>query len=138
MKERLLELFKKRYYTDSKSESYKCEKEICKILQSVVDKLKNIEDEVGYYANVPYYYVIHSIENNYCYKELPPHIYCNQDSVSAFEFDTDWLDIEPEEYFNDLKQRAISSKKTTIENVEKSLNKHKEELENLRKLKYES
>lgn len=138
MKEHLLELFEKRYYTDSKSESNKCEKEICKILQSVVNKLSDIEDAVGYYANFLYLYKIDSIEDDYCYKKLPQRIYCNQDSDYAFEFDTDWLDIKPEEYFNDLKQKAIYSKERTIENIEKSLNKHKEELKNLKNLKYDN
>lgn len=55
-----------------------------------------------------------------------------------FEFETEWLDIDLKSYFEDLKHKSIDIKTKTIEEVEVSLNKHKEELESLKKLTYET
>lgn len=137
MKKRLLELFKKRNETDSKKEYYKCEKEICKILQSFVNKLSSIEDKVGYHVHFVDGCEIRSIEETCCNEELPEIIYCKDINGYEFEFDADWLDIDCKEYFNELKDKNILYKENVIKNVEKSLNKHKEELSKLKSLNYD-
>ena len=71
MKTKLLELFKKRYNTDSKSESWKCEKEMCNILQSAIDSIWEIEEAVGYHCYLSEHYVIKKkIYDNYCYSSV--------------------------------------------------------------------
>lgn len=47
MKTKILELLKG-MTSDSKKESYKCEKELCKILADICNKLKTIESSVCY------------------------------------------------------------------------------------------
>lgn len=133
MKERLLELFQKRYNTDSKSKSSQYQKEICQILQSVIDKIYSIESKVGYYANFSGTLKIHSIDEDFPYEELPKIISCND---YEFDFDTNWLDINLEEYFNEIKNKRIKYKETIIQNVENSLNDHKKELEEIKNLNY--
>lgn len=133
MKERLLELFQKRFNTDSKSKSSQYQKEICQILQSVIDKIYSIESKVGYYANFSDTLKIHSIDEDFPYEELPKIISCND---YEFDFDTNWLDINLEEYFNEIKNKRIKYKETIIQNVENSLNDHKKELEEIKNLNY--
>ena len=48
MKEKVLHLLKE-MTNDSKSVSYKAEKELCKILTNVINKLHTIEKKVGSY-----------------------------------------------------------------------------------------
>lgn len=134
MKTKLLELFKKRYNTDSKSESWKCEKEMCNILQSVIDSIWEIEEEVGYHRYLSEHYVIKNIYDNYCFTKLPDEIGCND---GYYVFHTELLDINYKEYFETLKEKAINYKNNVIENVENSLIKHKEELEKLKNLTYD-
>lgn len=134
MKTKLLELFKKRYNTDSKSESWKCEKEICNILQSVIDSIWEIEEAVGYHRYLSEHYVIENIYDNYCYTKLPDEIGCND---GYYVFHTELLDINYKEYFETLKEKAINYKNNVIANVENSLIKHKEELEKLKILTYD-
>ena len=134
MKTKLLELFKKRYNTDSKSESWKYEKEMCNILQSVIDSIWEIDEMVGYHIYLSEYYVIENIYDNYCYTKLPNEIECNDGS---YVFQTELLDINYKEYFETLKEKAINYKNNVIANVENSLIKHKEELEKLKILTYD-
>lgn len=133
MKARILELLKG-MNSDSKNESWKCEKELKKILQSIVDKLSNIENAT-YLMN--YFEDIDSIDIDAMYIDegLPKYIHCND---NAFCFKTEWLDIDLKTYFEELKEKSIRIKETTIKNVENSLNKHKMELEELKKLNYET
>ena len=125
MKTKLLELFKKRYNTDSKSESWKYEKEMCNILQSVIDSIWEIEEMVGYHSYLSEYYVIENIYDD---------IGCND---GYYVFNTELLDINYKEYFETLKEKAINYKNNVIANVENSLIKHKEELEKLKILTYD-
>lgn len=123
--------------SDSKMESYKCEKELCKILTDICNKLEAIESSVCYCIR---YYPdeIHEIDDENVYtgmKKLPEIIYCD---YGSFEFETEWLDIDFKSYFEDLKHKSIDIKTDTIKKVEFSLNKHKEELESLKKLTYET
>lgn len=134
MKTKLLELFKKRYNTDSKSESWKYEKEICGILQSAIDSIWEIEEAVGHHRYIPEYYVIKNIDDNYCYTKLPDVIECN-DGYHCFR--TELLDINYKEYFETLKENEINYKNNVIASVENSLIKHKEELEKLKNLTYD-
>lgn len=123
--------------SDSKKESYKCEKELCEILTDICNKLETIENSVGY--NIKFYPdKITEIDSENAYtgmKKLPETIWCNEGN---FGFETKWLDIDYKSYFEDLKRKSIDIKTKTIKNVEYSLNKHKEELESLKKLDYET
>jgi hypothetical protein len=138
MKTKILELLKG-MTSDSKKESYKCEKELCEILTVICNKLETIEDSVGYRIRF-YPDKITGIDSDNAYtgmKKLPEIIYCNYENFE-FEFETEWLDIDYKSYFEDLKRKSIDVKTKTIENVEFSLNKHKEELESLKNLTYET
>lgn len=123
--------------SDSKKESYKCEKELCEILTDICNKLKTIENSVGY--NIKFYPdKITEIDSENAYtgmEKLPETIWCNEGN---FGFEIKWLDIDYKSYFEDLKRKSIDIKTKTIKNVEYSLNKHKEELESLKKLDYET
>ena len=119
--------------SDSKKESYKAEIELCEILQIVVDKLRDIESST---VMTRYYEDVDSIDDgHYTDEGLPEYIHCND---GEFIFHTSWLDIDFKSYFEKLKEDAIKYKTITINNVEKSLNKHKEELEKLKNLTYEN
>lgn len=135
MKAKILELLKG-MNSDSKKESSKCERELCKILTDVCNRIESIEHAVGW--NVRYYPdSIKEIDIDNVYPgmtKLPEIIWCE---YGSFEFETYWLDINLENYFEELKQKAIRTKTNTIENVEASLNKHKKELEALKNLTYE-
>ena len=135
MKAKILELLKG-MNSDSKKESSKCERELCKILTDICNKIESIEHAVGW--NVRYYPdSIKEIDIDNVYPgmtKLPEIIWCE---YGSFEFETYWLDINLENYFEELKQKVIRTKTNTIENVEASLNKHKKELEALKKLTYE-
>jgi hypothetical protein len=136
MKTKILELLKG-MNSDSKTESSKCERELCKILTSVCNKLESIEDAVGWIVR---YYPdsIKEIDIDNVYSgmtELPEIIWCE---YGSFGFETSWLDINFKGYFEELKLKSIRSKQNTIKNVEYSLNKHKNELESLKKFTYEN
>ena len=132
MKEKVLHLLKE-MTNDSKSVSYKAEKELCSILTGVIDKLYEVEKKVGLYIR---YYTekIESIDKYCPYNELPKEIECND---GDFRFKTEWLGINLQEYFEKLKKSEISSIKRTIERVEYSLVKHREEIKRIEELKFE-
>ena len=135
MKAKILELLKG-MNSDSKKESSKCERELCKILTDICNRIESIEHAVGW--NVRYYPdSIKEIDIDNVYPgmtKLPEIIWCE---YGSFEFETYWLDINLENYFEELKQKVIRTKTNTIKNVEDSLNKHKKELEALKNLTYE-
>lgn len=136
MKTKILELLKG-MTSDSKKESSKCEKELCEILTDICNKLETIEDTVGYNVR-SYPDKIDDIDMDNVYpgmNKLPEIIWCE---YGSFDFETEWLDIDYKSYFEDLKRKSIDIKTKTIENVEFSLNKHKEELESLKNLTYET
>ena len=134
MKNIILKLLKE-CDNDSKSKSYQAEKELCKILNGVIEKLEKIQDIVGYY--VWNFENIDSIDTEYYgswLDKLPELIRCNDDS---FIFRAEWLDCDLKEYFNMLLEKRKSGLATTISNVENGLNKHKEELKRIENLKFE-
>ena len=135
MKAKILELLKG-MNSDSKKESSKCERELCKILTDICNRIESIEHAVGW--NTKYYPdSIKEIDIDNVYPgmtKLPEIIWCE---YGSFEFETYWLDINLENYFEELKQKVIRIKTNTIESVEASLNKHKKELEALKNLTYE-
>lgn len=136
MRTKILELLKG-MTSDSKKESYKCEKELCEILTDICNKLETIEDAVCYNVRC-YPDKIKEIDSDNVYSgmtKLPEIIWCD---YGSFDFETSWLNINFEEYFEELKHKSIDIKTKTIENVEFSLNKHKKELESLKKLNYET
>jgi hypothetical protein len=132
MKEKILTLLRE-MTSDSKSASYKAERELCSILTGVINKLHTIEKKVGSYIR-DYPEKIKSIDEDWYYKELPKEIECNE---GDFCFKTEWLDINPQEYFEKLKKSEIGSIKHTIERVEYSLGKHREEIKRIEELKFE-
>ena len=119
--------------SDSKTESYKCEKELCSLLQSITDKMEQIENALGY--PIREYYPIQNIDNDYIYDALPEVIWCND---GTFEFKMKWIDIDLKEYFEEIKSKVISIKENTIKNVENSLVKHRRELEKIQMMKHTS
>lgn len=132
MKEKILTLLRE-MTNDSKSASYKAEKELCKILTEVINKLNIVEEKVGEYI-MNYPEKIKSIDTYWPYNELPKEIECNDDD---FCFKTEWLDINLQEYFKELKKNKISTIKKYITQTKNSLNKHKEDLKHIKELKFE-
>ena len=126
MKEKVLELLNG-MNSDSKSASYKCEKELCKILTSVMNKKHKIEIYSDRYIQ-DYPDKITNIESYGIYNALPENIWCNDEE---FKFETKWLDIDWKSYFEELKQSTIKGIQNTIERVEASIIKHKENLKNI-------
>lgn len=124
MKQKILELLNG-MNSDSKSASYKCEKELCKILTSIVDKKHKIESYADKYIQV-YPETITDVTSYEVYKTLPVNIWCNNEE---FAFETRWLDIDWELYFEELKQSSIRSIEHTIKQVEKSIINHKGRIE---------
>lgn len=123
MKEKILELLNG-MNSDSKSASSKCERELCKILTSIIDKKEKIEDYADEYI-INYPDKITDVESYGIYNILPEIIWCNNEE---FKFETKWLDIDWETYFEELKAGSIRSIEHTIANVEKSIIKHKERI----------
>ena len=112
---------------DSKSASYKCEKELCKILTSIIDKKHKIETYADQYI-MDYPEKITDISNFGVYDYCPDNIWCNDEE---FRFETKWLDIEWEKYFEELKQSSIRGIEHTIKLVEGTIIKHKERLNDI-------
>lgn len=132
MKEKILNLLED-MSSDSKSASYEAEKKLCKILNEVIDKLYAVEKKVGWYVR-DYPDKIRSVEGYGWYHDLPKEIECND---GDFCFETEWLDINLQEYFEELKKGKITSVSHIIKGEEYSLNKHKEDLKRIEELKFE-
>lgn len=132
MKERILDLLRK-MTDDSKSASYRAEKELCGVLTDVINRLEKIENALGYPVH-NYPDKIDSIEEYGWYDELPTYIECN---YGDFTFHTEWLDIDLQKRFNDLKANRIDSIASTIAHVERSLAAHKKDLERITELRFE-
>ena len=111
MKEKILELLNG-MNSDSKSASYKCEKELCKILTSVMNKKHKIEIYSDRYIQ-DYPDKITNIESYGIYNALPENIWCNDEE---FKFETKWLDIDWKSYFEELKQSTIKGIQNTKNN----------------------
>lgn len=123
MKQKILDLLNG-MSSDSKSESFKCEKELCKILTSIINKKEKIEDYADKYI-IDYPIKITSVEYYGTYNVLPEIIWCNDEE---FKFETKWLNIDWKTYFEELKASAIRSLDHTIKQVEKSIMNHKERM----------
>lgn len=133
MKNKILTLLRE-MTSDSKSVSYKAEKELCKILTEVIDKLHTVEKKVGYHVRY-YPEKIESIDDEYyLYDELPTEIYCNDED---FCFETEWLDINPQEYFEKLKKEKINCIKNRIFHAKSTLYEHERDLQHIEELKFE-
>lgn len=132
MKEKILTLLRE-MTNDSKSVSYKAEKELCSILTLAIDQLNTIEEKVGLYIR-DYPEKIKSINECCWYHKLPKTLDCND---GDFSFKTAWLDINLQEYFETLKKDKIDYIKGTITRMEDSLIKHREEFARIEKLKFE-
>ena len=138
MKNKILSLLKG-MHCDSKKESFKCEKEICNIISEFINKRITIEKIIDVYLG-EYPEKITGVDASCIVEsstELPEYIECQTNYMyDCYRFYTKWLEMNWEEYFNELKSRRISSIKNTIKNVEESLEKHKKELNRVHKLKY--
>ena len=132
MKEKILALLRE-MKNDSKSASYKAEKELCSILTGVINQLDIIQEKVGWHVGV-YPDKIESIDSGGWYIELPKEIECNDDD---FCFKTEWLDINLHEYFETLKKEKISCIKNRIFHAKSTLCEHERDLQHIEKLKFE-
>lgn len=132
MKEKILTLLNE-MTNDSKSVSWEAEKELCAILTGVITKLRTIEETVGWSVR-EYPDKIWCVENWGWYNKLPKEIDCHK---GDFIFKTEWLDINLQEYFEELKECKISAIKKYITQTEHSLNKYKEDLGHIEELKFE-
>lgn len=123
--------------SDSKSESFKAEKELCKILTDIVRKKSEFDRNLDVFQDV-YPDKIYNIDNDCVYYAnlgiLPDEIYCNDDD---FIFKTDLLDFNYEEHFNEIKNKKINYFENMIERVESSLREHRDNLNYFQNLTYE-
>lgn len=132
MKEKILTLLRE-MTNDSKSASFIVEKELCSILTLAINQLSTIEEKVGWCVR-EYPDKIKNIDDGGWYIELPKEIDCND---GEFRFETEWLDINLKDYFEELKKNKISNIKKYITQTEHSLNKYKEDLGHFEELKFE-
>lgn len=121
--------------SDSKSKSAEAERKLCKILNHVITKMEKIEVAASYGVR-GYPYCIYEVEWDGYYNKLPEKIECNHDDECNFIFDTSWFDLDYEKYYEELKAKSISSIKCTIEKVEQSLARHREEMQKLSESKF--
>jgi hypothetical protein len=132
MKERILDLLRE-MDDDSKLVSYRAEKELCGILTDVINQLREIANALGYPTH-NYPDKIDAVDECDWYGGLPTYIECN---YGDFTFVTEWLDIDLQKRFNDMKANRINSITTTIAHIEHSLAEHKKYLERITELKFE-
>ena len=90
----------------------------------IIQKKEKVETYADRYI-MDYPDKITSIEFYGLYDYLPDVIWCNSEE---FKFKTEWLDIDWESYFEDLKQSSIRGIEHTIKQVEKSIMNHKEKM----------
>ena len=121
--------------SDSKRKSAEAERKLCKILNHVIIKMQKIEVAARYgVRNYPE--EIHEVEYDGYYEKLPEELECNYDYDWNFIFETSWFDLDYEAYYEELKAKSIGSIKYTIEKVEQSLVKHREEIQKLSESKF--
>ena len=112
-RERVLDLINKINSTDSKTETCKVKSELCELLSAVIDAKYQIEHYTNnFIMDYPFARKICSIEDLSFYgkiRQLPKSIKCNIDAIDncKFEFYTEWLDINLDEYFNKLQNKSI-------------------------------
>lgn len=123
--------------SDSKRKSAEAERKLCKILNYAIDRMEGIENAVGYSVR-DYPDRIKSIDYEENYKYLPDVLECypSPDYEWMFRFETSWLNLDFETYYEELKAKSIGSIKYTIEKVEQSLVKHREEMQKLSESKF--
>lgn len=132
MKEKVLTLLRE-MTNDSKSVSYKAERELCIILTEVIDRLDKIEEKVGLCVRV-YPDKIENVNVYDWYYELPKEINCNNDN---FCFKTEWLDMNLYKYFEELKKEKINIMENKIFHIECDLNEYKKDLDHIREFRFE-
>lgn len=118
--ERILNLIRK-INTDSKTETYKAERELCELLSAVINAMWQIENYTErYIRDYPYDCKIYDVQNLSFYGKigkLPKEIQCNIDEHDGFVFFTEWLNINLDKYFNKLRNDAIRYKRKTFNNL---------------------
>ena len=123
-RERVLDLINKINSTDSKTETYKVERELCELFSAVIDAKYQIEHYIdNYIMDYPFKCKIYSIENLSFYGkigQLPESIKCNADDYyEDFVFYTEWLDINLDEYFKTLLDDSLQYEKNRLEDLDK-------------------
>lgn len=122
--------------SDSKKESYRCEKELRAILQEIADKKMNIESmlNVYYYDYFPIKEIdyLDTIYLEDCI-ELPEEISCN---CGEFIFYTEWIDMDWEKYFEEVKETKLRYIKSKIDDIENNLANEKARYEKYNNLTY--
>ena len=136
MKTKILKLMNE-MSSDSKSESFKAEKELCKILTDIVQKRNAFESKLHInYEEYPD--EIYNIDNDIIYYAklgiLPDEIWCNDND---FKFRIEWIDFDYKEFFEIEKRNEINYIKGLIERVESSLREHRDNLNYFQNLTYE-
>ena len=121
--------------SDSKRKSAEAERKLCKILNHVITKMEKIEVAASYGVH-NYPERIYEVEYDGFYRELPKILECNYNDDWVFRFETSWFDLDYEAYYEELKAKSIGSIKYTIEKVEQSLVKHREEIQKLSESKF--
>ena len=122
--------------SDSKKESYRCEKELCAILQKIADKKMNIESMLNvYYYNYFPIKEIDYLDTIYLENciELPEEISCN---CGEFIFYTEWIDMDWEKYFEEVKETKLRYIKSKIDDIENNLANEKARYEKYNNLTY--
>ena len=102
---------------------------------NLIEILKDRPKGTKLYSTVRNYpYRIYTIDYDGYYGELPEKLECNPNDDN-FVFETSWFDLDYEAYYNELKEKHINIINHTIEKVEQSLVKHREEIQRLSKSK---
>lgn len=121
-RERVLYLIR-RLNTDSKTETYKVERELCELLSAVIDAKYQIEHYTdNYIMDYPFKCKIYSIEDLSFYGkigQLPESIECNINEIEDFVFYTGWLDIDLDEYFKKLHDKSLQYEKNRLADLDK-------------------
>lgn len=123
--------------SDSKIESYKCEKELVKIINTIHEKLTSIQNDVRYYEDD--YPIIDEIAYYGHCDKLSETILCYHNNYLECEFETKYFDYDESDYknyFEHLKTKQINYFERVIERQEKELEKYREKLEDIKNLNY--
>ena len=119
-RERVLDLIY-RINTDSKTETYKAERELCELLSAVINAMWQIENYTErYIRDYPYDCKIYDVQNLSFYGKigkLPKEIRCNVEKYDNFVFFTEWLDINLDDYFKQMQTRAIRYERIKFDNL---------------------
>lgn len=119
---------------DSKSASYKCEKELCKMIEDTIKIKHSVEESLDRYIDdYPHNDKIYDIEFDGYWGEVPEIFECND---CTFKFETKFFDYDWELYFNRLKREKIDYINSDIETAKLNLKKLEEKLDKIKNITY--